>query len=256
MSPDITIVFALGAFTYPAYAYPEFQVTYPDYFRVPFFERSTTTPVTVEDYADFLVTELKKLKRRKVVLVGHSAGAVAAYRAAAKLAQNDEHKHIIGLVLMHPANIGPGETRIKPPSADPRRMFTNITTLNYFWEHAHDAIFSSFLDEPRRRAKEVFRMQGLSEPHVRKSGESMTFVYSALDGSASAESAYPKDRIVILRGEADNVTTPAMVDETVANIGSGVKLVRAKKLDHNTPILDPKGKVLNRCLSRLDLQFP
>lgn len=244
------ITFHLGAYTYPGYAYPIVQLKYPEIITTRFFERTALSIVTVHDYAHSIVEQVRQ-EPAPSLHIGHSAGAVALWLAGAQLAAMGESHRIAGMILMHPANIGPGETRLWQPH---RNVYRSFAEISYFSQQVVDTLADG-QRAVRNKVKKAYKKAGEPVPKMRFRQESWSLIMSALDGSATPHSNFPRNQVLVLKGTKDRVTTPAMVDETIANLGPGVKVLE-KKLDHSTPLKDLKGIILAACLKRLGYKLP
>lgn len=244
------ITFHLGAYTHPGYAYPILQLKHPHIITARFFERTAYSTVTVYDYADFIVEQAMQ-ESTPLLHIGHSAGAVALWLAGAQLATRGESQRIAGMILMHPANIGSGDTRLWQR---PKNIYSTFTELSYFTQQVVDALADG-QNTVRNKVKKAYKKAAKPVPKIRFRQESWSLIMSALDGSANADSDFPRDQVLVLKGLKDRVTTPAMVDETIANLGPGVRVLE-KKLDHSTPLKDLKGTMLTACLKPLGYKLP
>jgi pimeloyl-ACP methyl ester carboxylesterase len=251
VSPGVT--FYPGAYCYPGYGYPLLQLQHPTWFKSEFFERTSKDLVTVDEYGDFIYRRIIKQKSPRVY-IGHSAGAVALWLALAKLAEVGDVERVSAAILMHPANIGPGKTRLGIRYNTSRDPWLSMRQFGYFSYHTYQAIVNSNQDV-RKRLKKAFGEAGKPVPPIRFKDESWSFVMSALDGSASPESKFPRDRVLVIKGGRDDVTTPQMVDETVRNIGP-VTVKYSGKLDHSTPLRDRKAIVLGAALAHFNYRLP
>jgi pimeloyl-ACP methyl ester carboxylesterase len=190
-----TILAFNGAFTRPGYMYPLVQLMYPQQFIVPHFNRDTwRRPLHISHYAQFIKTNVQEYNQ-PVVLLGHSAGAVATYQATKVICEHKLDHLIKGIILLCPANIGPGSTR--------------TFDWAYFTQHAYASIFSDTNRDVKRKVRKTYEQHNVRFPGVRLRHESFPLVQSALSGNVAADSPFPRDNMLIVKAGLDDVTTPA-----------------------------------------------